>query len=169
MGDLAEKRRFEQADWKQRLIYAATRKFGQVGRRQLSSAVSAELQSRNLSQALPANVHYWMSSKCIRPKKSEDFATILKFAGLEERSQELWSAMSEISRAHLKAGQHIRKMLLAKVETTSLDLLERDGEMDFELGDADGGTLSAFQITDITAEGFEVPADKIGVLLEMEH
>lgn len=168
MGDLAEKRRSQQSEWKQRLISEATKRFGQVSRRELATRVSAELQSQNLSQARPANVHYWMSSKCIRPRKIEDFIAILTFAGLEERSQELWSAMGDIDRAHRRAGHAIRRMLLHKIATASLEPLERDGEMVFELGDEDGGSLSAFQITEIVAEDYEVPADRIGVLLEME-
>jgi len=168
LGDLAETRRSEQVEWKQCLVSAATEGFGPLGRRELSALVSSELQSKNLSQARPANVHYWMSSKCIRPRKIEDFVAILKFAGLEERSQQLWSAMGDIDRAHRRAGHVIRRMLLHKIATASLETLERDGEMDFELGDEDGGTLSAFQIAEIVAEDFEVPADRIGLLLEME-
>ena len=168
LGDLAETRRSEQAEWKQCLVSAATGRFGPLGRRELSALVSSELQSQNLSQARPANVHYWMSSKCIRPRKVEDFVAILTFAGLKDRSQELWSAMGDIDRAHRRAGHAIRRMLLHKIATASLELLERDGEMVFELGDEDGGTLSAFQITGIAAEDFEVPADQIGVVLEME-
>ncbi len=168
MGDLAGKRRSEQSEWKQRLISKATERFGEVGRRELSNRISTELQSQKFSQAHPASVHYWMSSKCIRPRKIEDFIAILTFAGLEERSQELWSAMGDIDRAHRRAGHAIRRMLLYKIATTSLEPLERDGEMDFELGYEDGGTVSAFQITEIVAEDYEVPADRIGVLLEME-
>jgi hypothetical protein len=168
MGDLAEKRRSEQAEWKKRLISAAAERFGQVSRRELAALVSAELQSQNRSQPRPANVHYWMSSKCIRPRKIEDFIAILTFAGLDERSEDLWSGMGDIDRAHRRAGHAIRRMLLHKIATTSLEPLERDGEMDFELGDEDGGTLSAFQVTEVAMEAFEVPADQIGVLLEME-
>ena len=168
MGDLAEKRRSEQTEWKQRLISAAAERFGTVNRRELSALVSAELQSQNLSQARQANVHYWMSSKCIRPRKIEDFVAILTFAGLEERSQELWDAMGDIDRAHRRAGHVIRGLLLHKIATTSLEPLERDGEMVFELSDEDGGTISAFQITEIVGEDFEVPIQRIGVLLEME-
>ena len=168
MGDLAEKRRSEQLEWKQRLISAATERFGQVGRWDLAARVSAKLQSQALSRVRPANVHYWMSSKCIRPRKIEDFVAILTFAGLRERSQKLWSAMGDIDRAHRQAGHAIRRMLLHKIAATSLEPLERDGEMVFELGGEDGGTLSAFEITAIAAEDYEVPADQIGVLLEME-
>lgn len=168
MGDLAEERRSEQTEWKQRLLSAAAERFGQVSRWELAALVSAELQSQNLSQARPANVHYWMSSKCIRPREIADFVAILTFAGLKDRSQDLWSAMADIDSAHRRAGHAIRNMLLHKIATASLELLERDGEMVFELGDEDGGTLSAFQITGIASEDFEVPADQIGVVLEME-
>lgn len=168
MGDLAEKRRSEQAEWKQRLISAAAERFGSLNRRELSTLVSAELRSQNHSQARKANVHYWMSSKCIRPRKIEDFFAILTFAGLGERSQELWDAMGDIDRAHKQAGFVIRRLLLNRIANTSLEPLERDGEMVFELDDEDGGTISAFQITEIAREDFEVPAQQIGVLLEME-
>jgi hypothetical protein len=60
-------------------------------------------------------------------------------------------------------------MLLERITATSLEPLERDGEMDFDLGDQDGGTLSAFQITAIEEDDFEIPADQIGVLLETEE
>lgn len=60
-------------------------------------------------------------------------------------------------------------MLLQKIADTSLEPLERDGEMVFDLGDQDGGTLSAFQITGISQEEFEIPADRIGVLLDSEE
>ncbi|MFZ5573018.1 MAG: hypothetical protein ACOZF0_21670 [Thermodesulfobacteriota bacterium] len=168
MGDLAEKRRSEQTEWKQRLISAAAGRFGSVNCRELSAFVSAELQSRNLSQARQANVNYWMSSKCIRPRKIEDFIAILTFAGLEERSQELWEAMGDIDRAHKRAGFAIRRLLLHKIGTTSLEPLERNGEMVFELSEEDGGTISAFQITEIIGEEYEVPIQRIGVLLEIE-
>jgi hypothetical protein len=169
LGASAAKRRSEQAEWKERLTRSAVERFGSLSRRDLASLVCSELRSQGLSQAGPANVHYWMSSKCIRPRKSEDFAAILKFAGLEERTQELWSAMGEIDRAHRRAGHLIRRMLLQKIAETSLEPLERDGEMDFELGDQDGGSLSAYQITDVLMQEFEVPDDRVGVVLDAEE
>ncbi len=168
MGDMAEKRRLEQTEWKQRLISTAAERFNSADSRELSAFVSAELQSRNFSQARHANVHYWMSSKCIRPRKIKDFVAILTFAGLEERCHELWEAMGDIDRAHKRAGFAIRRLLLDKIGTTSLEPLERNGEMVFELSDEDGGTISAFQITEIVGEDYEVPIQRIGVLLEMD-
>ncbi len=169
LGPSAGSRRSEQAEWKECLIRTAVERFGSVSRRDLASLICSELQAQGLSQARPANVHYWMSSKCIRPRKSEDFAAILKFAGLEQRTERLWSAMGEIDRAHRRAGHLIRRMLLQKIAEASLEPLERDGEMDFDLGDQDGGCLSAYQITDVLTQEFEVPADRIGVLLDLEQ
>jgi hypothetical protein len=169
LGDFAAMRRAQQAEWKERLIFIASERFGSLGRRELSSKIASELRSQELSQARPANVHYWMTAKCISPRKAEDFAAILTFAGLEGRTQEFQSAMDEIDRAHKRAGFLIRKMLLQKIADTSLESLERDGEMVFDLGDQDGGTLSAFQIAGIQEEEFEVPADRIGVLMDTEE
>jgi hypothetical protein len=169
LGASAAKRRAEQAEWKKSLVSQATQQFGATSRRELASRVCSRLHASGLSQARPENVHYWMSSKCIRPRKEEDFAAILVLAGMEARSRELWAAMGEISRAHVRAGQLIRRMLLQKISETSLEPLERDGEMVFDLGDHDSGTLSAYQITGIQSEEFEVPADRIGVLLDGEE
>lgn len=169
LGDSAAKHRSQQAEWKESLISKASERFGSLSRRELSSHVCAELRSQQLSQARPANVHYWMSAKCISPRKVEDFAAIMSFAGLQDRTQELWIAMDDIDRAHKRAGFRIRSMLLQKIANTSLESLQRDGEMVFDLGDQDGGTLSAFQIIGIQEEDFEVPADRIGVLMDTEE
>jgi hypothetical protein len=169
LGGLAVERRAQQAGWKGRLVAAAQEQFGALSRRELAVRVAGNLRARNLSEARPANVHYWMSSKCIHPRKEEDFAAVLEFAGLADLTQELWEAMGEIDRAHRRAGQAIRQMLLQKIATSSLEPLERDGEMAFDLGEHAGGTLSAFQITAISEEEFEVPADRVGVLLDWEE
>lgn len=60
-------------------------------------------------------------------------------------------------------------MLLKRISETSLEPLERDGEMIFDLGDHDGGALSAFEIVGIQLEEIEVPADRVGVLLDGEE
>ena len=71
------------------MISQAIERFGAIGRRELSSRVCSDLNTHGLSQARPANVHYWISSKSIRPRKEEDFVAILTFAGLAPRAQEL--------------------------------------------------------------------------------
>lgn len=169
LGDQAAERRVQQAGWKAQLLTAAQMQFGALSRRELASRVAAALCARNMTRTQPANVHYWLSTKCIRPRKKEDFAAMLSFAGIAGQTEELWKAMTEIDRAHKCAGQAIRRMLLQKIATSSLEQLERDGEMVFDLGEQDGGTLTAFQITGISSEEFEVSADRIGVLLDSER
>lgn len=169
LGNRAEERRAQQAGWKDCLVDAAQDRFGALSRRELAARVAEDLRSQNLSVARPANVHYWMSSKCIHPRNEEDFAAILTFAGLADKSRELWEAMVEIERAHRMAGHAIRQMLLQRIASSSLEPLERDGEMAFDLGEQDGGAISAFQITGISEEEFEVPTDRIGVLLDWEE
>lgn len=169
LGNLALERRSQQSEWKKALLSVASKRFGSSGTRKLASRVATELRLQNLSQARPANVYYWMSEKCISPRKPEDFHAILAFAGIQERTEELWKAMQDIDQAHKQAGFHIRRMLLQKIAETSLEPLERDGEMIFDLGAHDGGTLSAFEIASILDEEFEVPAERIGILLDTEE
>lgn len=169
LGALASKRRSQQSAWKNGLISSAQKRFGTLSLRELAARVANDLRSQNLSEARAENIQYWMSSKCIRPRKKEDFAAILAFAGMAGNTQELWEAMRDIVRAHYKAGQTIRQMLLQRIAALSLEPLERDGEMIFDLGEQDGGTFSAFQIMAIAEEEFEIPADHIGVLLDSEE
>ena len=150
LGDRATERRAQQAGWKAQLAATSQERFGPLSRRELAARIADDLRMRCLSEARPANVHYWMSTKCIRPRREEDFAAILSFAGMTGTTPELWEAMGEIDRAHKSAGQAIRRMLLQKIAASSLEPLERDGEMVFDLGDQDGGTLTAFQITGIS-------------------
>jgi hypothetical protein len=169
LGKLSEKRRAQQAEWKNKLAATAYQRFGSIGRRELAARVASDLRLEGRPEIRSANVHYWMATKCISPRKQEDFAAILKFSGLHAKTGELWAAMNEIDRAHKRAGFLIRRMLLQQITQTSLEPLERDGEMVFNLGEQDGGTLSAFQITDIQNVGFDVSIDRIGVLLDMEE
>jgi hypothetical protein len=169
LGDRATERRTQQARWKAELVATAQKQFGTLSRHELAARIAGDLHARNLSEARPANVHYWMSTKCIHPRKEEDFAAILIFAGLADKAKEFWEGMVEIDRAHKSAGQAIRRMLLQKIATSSLEPLERDGEMVFDLGEQDGGTLTAFQITGISDEEFEISSDRIGVLLDSEE
>lgn len=167
LGKLAKERREQQAMWKSQLIAAAKKQFGELNRGTLANAVSKYLSSRGGVQASPANVLYWMSSKSIRPRKKEAFVAILEYSGIQDKSVELWAAMEEIERAHRNAGHTIRKMLLHRVSTMPLEPLKRDGQMIFDLGEQDGGSISAFQIISISDDEFNVPINIIGTLLDL--
>ena len=108
-----------------------------------------------------------MSEKCISPRKFEDFRAIMTFSGMGRKTQEFWSSMREIYAAHKQAGFSIRRALLDRINNTSLEDLERTGEMVFDLGGDGGGSLSAFQIEAIQDDQLEVPVDRIGEILDM--
>lgn len=166
LGRIANERRKQQTEWKSQLISTAKKQFGELNRGALASAVSNYLSSNGLLQASPANVFYWMSARSIRPSKKEAFIAILEYSGIQNKSEELWEAMEEIDRAHRRAGHTIRKMLLYRISTTSLEPLKRDGEMVFDLGEQDGGSISAFQIINISEDEFDIPINLIGSLLD---
>ena len=57
-------------------------------------------------------------------------------------------------------------MLLHRVLTMSLEPLKRDGQMLFDLGEQDGGAISAFQIINMSDDEFNIPVKLIGTLLD---
>lgn len=107
------------------------------------------------------NIRTWMSSRNIKPKNEKDFNAILTFVGLADRLEEFHKAAEEIYRAHYQAGKHIRQLLLHKVRTSNLQKLEQIGKMDFELSEADGGSMTAFRVVDINRELIMLPSSKI--------
>lgn len=92
------------------------------------------------------NVHYWMSSHSIRTATLDDFRKLMEYVGLGERSDEIWEQMGVLVRAHRKAGQRTRRMLLRRVQEADPAEITRDGLMDFELGDEYAGVLTAFRV-----------------------
>lgn len=108
------------------------------------------------------NVRNWMSHRTIGTHAREDFDAVMNLVGLQLEAEDYWQSMSEIRRAHQKAGSRIRRLLLERVRDTDLETLEEAGIMEFHLGDAGGGTLTAFRIEKVLAETLQVPPHRIG-------
>ena len=123
---------------------------------------SIELLYLDSEIATEINVRNWMSNRNIRPQKDADFHAILQLVGLQDREQEYKDAAGEIDSAHRKAGVYIRKQLLKQVANVDLQELHRKGYMDFELSEADGGSLTAFRVEHIAPGSFDIPASRIG-------
>jgi len=70
--------------------------------------------------------------------------------------------MGKIDTAHRKAGHHIRRLLLKKILESDLDELQRLGKMDFELSEADSGSLTAFMIRNVFNEIMKVSVSLLG-------
>ena len=93
---------------------------------------------------------------------------VVSFAGLADQGDVLWRTMEFVDRAHRRAGHVIRRMLLKKIAECSLDELERDGYMQFDLDEHDGGLLGAFRINGLLPDQCEVPIGKIGIPFDLE-
>jgi hypothetical protein len=125
-------------------------------------AVSIELLDYESRRANETNVRNWMSSRSIRPQDDEDFRAIMRLIGLEGKEQEYQDAAEQIESAHKKAGFYIREQLLTQVEKANLKELHKRGFLDFELPEADGGSLTAFRIEHISPEIFSIPISRTG-------
>jgi len=161
LGVLASRARESQRHWKtllQESVYS----------RGLQEIVNA-LRTLGCTRANEVNVRNWMSMRNIRPQAYQDFAAIMKFVKLEERTEEYWKLAGAIDDSHKKAGFYIRKLLLKQVLTVKLDDLEKTGRMDFELPEADGGSLTAFRVIDVSPGKYTVPVTRIGHPFERDE
>ena len=107
------------------------------------------------------NLRNWMSDKGIKPDDDKDFDAILRFVGLGDRLNEFHEAARSLVIAHRQAGRNIRKLLMNQIWNSNLQQLQRLGKMDFELAEADGGSMTAFRVVDINTETIRVPHSKI--------
>jgi hypothetical protein len=146
--------RARQEEWKSRLRKEVEAKG--------AFATSIELLDYGAERANEVNVRNWMSSRNIRPQDDRDFDAILKLAGLQGREQEYRNAARQIETARRQAGFYIRQQLLNQVARANLSEIHRKGYMDFELPEADGGSMTAFRIEHIAPEFSTVPASRIG-------
>jgi hypothetical protein len=160
MGDVAEKARELQKEWKNGLR--------RIVRIKGMDWTVRELKSLGCRIADPGNVRNWMSYRSIKTNSYSDFLSIMILVGLETSSQEVWKHMKGVSRAHIKAGHEIARLLLNVVKTTDYDDLLRLGIQEYELPDRDAGQITAFRIKFISEETIKVPESKIYILLDPE-
>ena len=142
-----------QQEWKGRLKLAV--------KRQGLQAVSQNLVKQGSQIAKnELNIRNWTSELTIKPRNQKDFEAILKFVGLGDRCNEFYEAAYLLDTAHRSAGKHIRKLLLQEVCNADLTQLEQLGSMEFELEQADGGSMTAFRVVDIAPGLHSVPVTK---------
>jgi hypothetical protein len=73
--------------------------------------------------------------------------------------------MALIERAHIKAGQLIRRMLLEQVMKSDLAELERVGSMEFDLPGTGTGRMVAFRVVRSASEPVVISAANVGRVL----
>lgn len=159
-GKNVEKIRNLQQEWKGRLKLA-------VKRQGLHSVSQSLVKQGSKIAKNELNIRNWMSELSIKPRNDKDFESILKFVGLEDRCNDFYEAAYLLDTAHRSAGKHIRKLLLQEVCKADLTQLEQLGSMEFELEQADGGSMTAFRVVNIAPEIYNVPVSKTAHIFEI--
>ena len=160
LGERSGEAREVQRDWKDHL----RRKVRKDGLRE----VVHDLERYGSMRANHVNVRNWMSYRSIKTEDQRDFRAVMRLIGLADRFDEYWQAMTLIDRAHKRAGQFIRKQLLAEVRRADLQGLEKLGTMDFELPGVEGVNLTAVRIQDIHPQTFEIDVARLGHPFELD-
>lgn len=115
------------------------------------------------------NVRRWLSPRNIRPGAPSDFKAIMTLLGRSCDTDKYWKAMRQIDRAHLMAGQLIRRALLARARAADLDELARSGYVEFELPDMDVARIVACRVVGVGQGTTLVAASNVGRLFDLEH
>lgn len=154
------KAREVQRNWKDQLRWKA--------RQDGLGQVVHSLKRYGSRRANHVNVRNWMSYRTIKTEDQRDFRAIMNLIGLPEQFDEYWQTMTLIDRAHKRAGQLIRKQLLAEVRSADLHDLEKLGRMEFDLPDVEGVSLNAIRIQDVHPETFEIDVSRLGQPFELD-
>jgi hypothetical protein len=161
MGSQAQHAREHQKRWKELLRNYA--------KRNGLFKTSIDLLDLGSDVANEINVRNWMSPRSIRTRKYNDFLAIMRLVGLAGVAQEYWTIMKRINRAHHKAGFEIRNLLLERVKDLNMEILQKQGRMDFKLPGEDEGGLTAFRVESVLAKTLEVPYSRIGQPFKLEE
>ena len=159
MGRQCEYLRSRQAFWKTRLRARVERDGYE--------RVAQDLLRCGSAIASYQNVRNWLSTRNIMTNARTDFDAIMALVGLADESEALWREMKTIRRAHLQAGVQIKKLLLRQVAHADSAQLLRLGYWDFDLGDDDGGVLSAQRVLEIVDGTPTHPADALPLYREI--
>jgi hypothetical protein len=160
LGARRDALRAMQREWKKRLREEV--------RRSSLLEVSLRLLELGAVRAEEGNLRRWIWERSIRPQDRADFDAILRLVGLDGERDRYWSAMGLIDRAHLRAGQVIRKALLEQVREADLGALQEGGRMEFDLPGEETGGMVACRVLQIGRQQVQVPIGNVGKLLHLE-
>lgn len=147
LGPEAGSLRAAQADWKEKL-WLRTEEHPRGLR-----GVADELRSRG---AATANVSYWVSSWCIRPRSKDDLAVVLRYLAVGTDINTLWEQLRRINSAHHSAGKRYAGDLQRALTAESLEQLFSVGWCTVRPAGADSPTLIA-RIDDILQDTLQIP------------
>lgn len=127
----------------------------------------ARLEEFGAIRANETNLRNWVSPRLIRPRAEVDFLSIIRLIADSITKDEYFAVAARIHKSHQKAGHRIKKLLVDKVNNSDLSDLHRLGQMDFELSEFGGESLTAFRVLSRAPQSFEVPASQIGIPFDM--
>lgn len=153
MGARANVLRERQRMWKERL------------REQIRAsgpdAVVRRLREAGSARASRANLRNWAASRSIRTRDYVDFLAIMRVIDQESEAPGIWEEMASIASAHRQAGQHVRAVLIRRMEKADLTGLDAEGRVDFEAPDLGGGTLTVFRVEEVAPEPLLIPENRV--------
>jgi len=139
LGERAQELRTEQLRWKG-LLQALIERVG-------IQNVVRRLEKAGSLRATDMNARRWASSSAIRTRDYRDFEAIMKVIGLETQSEDLWTKMGLLDKAHLRAGMQVRDLLEREIVAADTRQLERRGWMDYDVAEIEGeGALRVARI-----------------------
>ena len=160
LGVHSERARELQREWKSRLRVRVQ----EDGLHQ----VIRQLKGHGSIRANQANVRNWMLYRSIKTENPGDFRAVLELTGLSHCFDEYWDAMTLIDSAHRRAGQFIRRRLLAEVQKADFRVLEKFGQMDFDLPEDADVNLTAIRVRSIHWQTIEIGVARLRRPLEAD-
>ncbi|MEU6319200.1 hypothetical protein [Streptomyces sp. NPDC047009] len=134
LGDDAPILRAIQQEWKTQLRdFIARHPGGRQG-------VAKDLTARG---AMTTNLDYWTSPWCIRTRRKEDFAVVMRYLGRSGEAQEAWDALGRIDHAHRSAGRSYAEAVQRAVSGDLWQQLWADRWCDIPLDDTGSGARAA--------------------------
>ncbi|MFD9217368.1 hypothetical protein ACFVY9_30570 [Streptomyces sp. NPDC059544] len=151
LGSDAVSLRTTQAEWKARL-WKRTEQHPRGIR-----GVADELRSRG---AATANVGYWISDWCIRPRSKADFAVVLRYLASGADVDSVWEQLRRIDSAHRSAGQRYADDLQQALTPDRAGRLVAAGWCAVRPTGADSETLVA-RIDYVLSDTLQVPLNAL--------
>jgi hypothetical protein len=123
--------------------------------------VVRRLRAAGSVRANRANLRNWAATRSIRTRDYSDFLAIMRLIDQEIEAPRVWEEMGRIASAHRQAGQHVRGVLIRRMEKADLTSLDAEGRLDFEARDLGGGTLSVFRVEEVSPEPRLIPENRV--------
>jgi hypothetical protein len=146
----------------------------------LVAAAIRERKARNVADSLrkfggyvpsAAYLKNWAGSEVMSPQRFDDFRALLfavlptsqtSVADLEKHVAQRWGAIEQLKRYHHRAGQHIRKTLLAKISKLAASgQLLSDDDIRITLPDVEGAEMALLRVAAVDPSTVDVPRSRL--------